>query len=206
MPQILVLAGPNGAGKSSIGGEFIRQAGQDYYNPDERTRAILQEHPNLSDAEANGIAWQQGYQLLQHAAKNRQSFAFETTLGGNSIRDALINAAQSGCTINMWFCALSSAEAHIERVAQRAAKGGHSIPSNKIYDRYDRSRLNLIKLMPLLSSVELFDNSATLNQAGIPQPLRVLSLQQQQIRHCLLPKQVPHWAKPIVAAAIKAHH
>jgi predicted ABC-type ATPase len=206
MPQILVLAGPNGAGKSSIGGEFIRQAGQDYYNPDERTRAILEEHPNLNSAEANGLAWQQGYRLLQQAAETGRSFAFETTLGGNSIRDALVNAAKAGCTVNVWYCALDSAEAHIQRVAERVAKGGHNIPSQKIYQRYDRSRLNLVKLMPLLSNIELFDNSRGLNQSGIPQPLRVLSVQQQQIRHCLLPKQVPQWAKPIVAAAIKAHH
>ena len=38
---ITVLAGVNGAGKSSVAGNYIRQTGGDYYNPDEATREIL---------------------------------------------------------------------------------------------------------------------------------------------------------------------
>ena len=34
-PCIYVLAGTNGAGKSSIGGAMFRQAGAEYFNPDE---------------------------------------------------------------------------------------------------------------------------------------------------------------------------
>ena len=39
-PRIYVLAGTNGAGKSSIGGAMIREAGSEYFNPDEAARRI----------------------------------------------------------------------------------------------------------------------------------------------------------------------
>ena len=47
-PEIYVLAGVNGAGKSSIGGAAIREAGTDYYNPDEAAITLRTANPRLS--------------------------------------------------------------------------------------------------------------------------------------------------------------
>src|SRR2546427_12991111 len=80
-PHIYVLAGVNGAGKSSIAGAAFRANGADYYNPDETARALRAANPALSQADANGAAWQQGRRLLEKAIAERLEFAFETTPG-----------------------------------------------------------------------------------------------------------------------------
>src|SRR5207302_846106 len=86
---IYVLAGVDGAGKSSIGGAAIRQSGADYFNPDEATQRILAANPGISPAEANSAAWHQGKRLLERAIAERLDYAFETTLGGDTIRRLL---------------------------------------------------------------------------------------------------------------------
>jgi hypothetical protein len=59
----------------------------------------------------------------------------------------------------MWFVGLSSAELHMARVRSRVARGGHDIPEERIRERYDRSRINLIELMPRLTELKVYDNS-----------------------------------------------
>lgn len=96
-PTITVLAGVNGAGKSSIGGTRLRELGAQYFNPDEAAAAIRGEHECSVD-EANARAWQEGKRRLESAIQHREDFAFETTLGGNTIPRLLANAADAGST------------------------------------------------------------------------------------------------------------
>jgi len=91
-PVIFVLAGVNGAGKSSIGGSFLRANHRDYFNPDDAARQI-RETTGAPVEEANALAWQEGKLRLEFAIKTRSSFAFETTLGGNTIPRLLREAA-----------------------------------------------------------------------------------------------------------------
>ena len=84
-PRIYVLAGVNGSGKSSVAGAQFRANGADYYNPDEAARALRTSYPGMSQADANGAAWQRGFRLLNEAIEQRMDFAFETTLGASSI-------------------------------------------------------------------------------------------------------------------------
>jgi predicted ABC-type ATPase len=203
-PRIYVLAGVNGAGKSSIGGAAFRDRGVDYYNPDEAAREMREAHPELTSTEANAMAWQKGREMLERAIRERYDFVFETTLGGNTIPRLLGEAAKSGIEISVWYVGLKSPELHVERVAARVSRGGHSIPEETIRQRYERSRLNLIQLLPNLTELRVFDNSAQADpQAGdTPAPRLVLHV---KARHILGPEdlsQTPDWAKPIVAAAI----
>ena len=92
----MVLAGTNGAGKSSIGGAALRAAGAEYFNPDEATRRIMTANPGVSLEDANGAAWQEGRRLLESAIDTRRDFAFETTLGGNTITTLLERACTAG--------------------------------------------------------------------------------------------------------------
>ena len=75
-PRIYVLAGVNGSGKSSVAGATFRDSGADYYNPDEAARALRLANPGLSQSQANGAAWQRGFDLLQSAIARRCDFAF----------------------------------------------------------------------------------------------------------------------------------
>jgi predicted ABC-type ATPase len=204
-PCLYVLAGTNGAGKSSIGGAMFLQAGVGYFNPDQAARLILARNPGLSQTEANSAAWHRGRHLLERAIAERKTFAFETTLGGNTITALLDRALASGLAARVWYVGLNGPELHIARVRARVARGGHDIPAEQVRARYDRSRLNLIRLLPKLTELRVYDNSAEADPAaGIaPEPLLLLHMRRGKIvRSCAL-TQTPEWAKPILAAAIK---
>ncbi|WP_375483645.1 AAA family ATPase [uncultured Mycobacterium sp.] len=205
MARLYVLAGVNGAGKSSIGGATIRASGADYYNPDEAARALRVAHPGIDQVRANSLAWQQGKRLLERAIDERLDFAIETTLGGSTMLQLLMHAAAVGMEVRVWYVGLLNAEAHIERVRQRVRAGGHDIPEADIRRRYRHSRQNLVRLLPVLTELRVYDNSAEADPAAghAPRPVLVLHVKQRRV---VAPDDVastPEWAKPIVAAALK---
>jgi predicted ABC-type ATPase len=195
-----VLAGTNGAGKSSVAGAMFRRAGADYFNPDEATARIIIANPGIAAADANSAAWWQGKRLLERAIAERLDFAFETTLGGHTITTLLQRAPAAAIDVRVWFVGLSSPELHLERVRARVARGGHDISEAKIRERYDRSRLNLIELLPRLTELRMFDNSV---DADPPQPAIILHLAKRKILQMVDPEDTPRWARPVVAAALK---
>ncbi len=204
-PVIYVLAGTNGGGKSSIGGAAIRQHGADYFNPDEAARRIRDSNPEFTQTEANAAAWNEGRRLLEDAIDRRRDFAFETTLGGQTIATLLARAIERRHEVHMWFVGLASAELHIARVEARVARGGHAIPDAKIRERFDHARLNLIRLLPRLTELRLFDNSAEADpHAGrAPRPLLIVHTRLGRIVDMCDSAAVPAWAKPIVAVALR---
>jgi predicted ABC-type ATPase len=200
-----VLAGTNGAGKSSVAGAMFRQSGADYFNPDEATIRILAANPGITAAAANSAAWHEGRRLLERAIDERLDFAFETTLGGRTIAALLHKALAAGIEVRIWFVGLSNPELHIARVRSRVARGGHDIPEEKIRERYDRSRVNLIELMPTITELRVYDNSidADPHAGHLPRPVLVLHLAKRKIVQMVDLDKTPDWAKPVVVAAIK---
>ena len=204
-PRIYVLAGVNGAGKSSIGGAAIRAFGSEYFNPDEAARQLIAANPKLTQSEANGAAWQHGRRLLERAIAERLEFAFETTLGANTIPRLLAQAAAQGIEIHLWYVGLSSPELHLARVRARVRKGGHDIAEADIRRRYEHSRLNLIHILPQLTRLRAYDNSAEANPSTgkAPTPRLVLHMEHGKIAGPADLSKTPEWAQPIVAAAVK---
>ena len=184
---------------------MLRRSGADYFNPDEATARILAANPGISAADANSAAWHQGKRLLERAIAERLDFAFETTLGGHTISALLHEALRAGIEVRMWFVGLSSPELHMARVRARVARGGHDIPEEKIRERYDRSRINLIELMPRLTELRVYDNSfeADPHAGRAPQPTLILHLANGRIVEMVELAKTPQWAKALLAAAIK---
>ena len=203
--RIYVIAGVNGAGKSSIGGAAFRNFGGEYYNPDEAARQLIAADPGLDPTEANAAAWRQGVGMLRQAITEHLDFAFETTLGGNTVPRLLAEAAAQGIGIYVWYAGLSSPELHLQRVRSRVRRGGHNVPEDAIRRRYERSRLNLIALLPLLAALRMHDNSAEADPAdgATPAPVLVLHTERGKILNPNDLPRAPDWAKPIVAAALK---
>lgn len=199
--MISVIAGVNGAGKSSIVGANLRSNGGDYFNPDEVSRNLMLNNPSMSQQDANGMAWKIGYNQLLHAIDEDHDYIFETTLGGSSICMALHNAIDLGHPVRIFFCGLVSPELHIQRVAERVAKGGHDIPEAKIRERYPNAILNMIDLIPRCQAVRVFDNSAPVEN-GSPSPVCLFSLSDDQFDEMPV-EAMPEWAKPLAAIAIK---
>ncbi|MEO5738548.1 MAG: zeta toxin family protein [Variovorax sp.] len=202
--RIFVLAGVNGAGKSSVGGAALLQKKVDYFNPDLAARALLDANPGLSAEAANAQAWGFGRNGLERALAQGLNFAFETTLGAKTIPQMLLAGARQGAQVHLWYAGLSSPELHLQRVQARVAAGGHDIPEAKIRERYETSRANLIRLLPHLASLRVYDNSAEGDpKAGQgPKPRLLLHMEGGRIVSHIALDQVPQWAKPIMAAAL----
>ena len=191
------------------------ESGALFYNPDEAARKILTANAHLDPpptmGEANAAAWSQGRTLLERAIDQHLDFAFETTLGGQTMTELLDRAASDGLAVHGWFAGLQSVELHLERVRQRVARGGHDIPREKIVERYDAGRKNLIRLLPQLASLRVYDNSAEAapGQGLTPAPRLLLHCIERKIvvptKLRSLLADTPQWAKPIVAAALDLH-
>jgi predicted ABC-type ATPase len=100
--------------------------------------------------------------------------------------------------VRVWYAGPSSPELHIARVQRRVQRGGHDIPESDIRQRYQTSRLNLIRLMPKLRELRVYDNSFEAD------PEHGQSTQVRLILHRALGRivgpedlsQTPEWAKP----------
>ena len=203
-PRILVLAGVNGAGKSSIGGDMLHQAGIPWFNPDTFTRELVAATGSPL-ADANAAAWQEGLRRLNAAIAHGEDYAFETTLGGNTIAARLGDASESHDVL-MWFCGLDSPEHHMARVRLRVSHGGHDIPEAKIRERYRTPIANLVALLPHLSRLQVYDNSRDA-EPGTPvaDPRRLLQMEEGRIAwptDADTLRATPDWAKPILEAAL----
>jgi predicted ABC-type ATPase len=206
-PIIHALAGVNGAGKSSIAESEFNRQGSPVFNPDTIAQKIRTLHPDIPLHLANAHAWQIGKSLLEQAIAEGRDYRFETTLGGNTIARLLEQAARGGHRLHLWFCGLASSELHLRRVRSRVAHGGHDIPEEKIRERWNRSRENLIRLLPLIDHLRVYDNSAEADPAEghRPKPLLLLEMQRGKITAPADLSGAPDWAKPIIAAAIHLH-
>jgi predicted ABC-type ATPase len=202
-----VLAGVDGAGKSSVAGAAIRASGGEYFNPDEATQRVLAANPQLDLRTANAQGWAIGKRLLERAIAEHPDYAFETTLGGETITGLIGTALDAGFEVYMRYVGLEGPDLHIARVHARVAAGGHDIPVAKIRERYDSSRRNLVRLLPRLTDLTAYDNSADAQPLLGQQPVpRLLLHTARGVTLEVIPlDSVPEWAKPIVMAAQRSH-
>lgn len=206
-PAIFVLAGVNGAGKSSVGQEVFQRSGSTVFNPDTVAAKIRALHPDIKLPLANGHAWEIGRELLEQAIASRRDYRFETTLGGRTITDMLVDATKTGFRLRVWFCGLESPELHIERVRLRVSRGGHDIPEEKIHERWMKSGQNLVRLMPHIHHLRIYDNSAEADPAAGKKPRPVLWLEMKK-RKITAPADfsgAPVWVQPLIAAGFRLH-
>lgn len=74
--------------------------------------------------------------------------------------DEIRNAKELGYKTYLYFVCLDDSQLNISRVQNRVKKGGHSVPQNKIIERYLRTLDNLLPAVLLVEKAYLFDNSS----------------------------------------------
>lgn len=67
-------------------------------------------------------------------------------------------ARKQGYYITMYYVGLSSMEESIDRITNRARKGGRNIPVDDVKRRYEKRISSLSRVIPLCDEVIFYDN------------------------------------------------
>ncbi len=197
-----MLAGVNGAGKSSLLGTWLEAEGLGWFNPDSFTRRLVEAGWPLPDA--NAEAWQEGTRRLRQAMADGTDFAFETTLGGNTVPRLLREALRAPSRRDLVLWPGHGGPAHCPCCSAVIA-GGYDIPVEKIHARFDSARENPLELLPHLAELHVYDNSAPAGADGCVESLPVLAMAHGQLQYPVSVAELlhtPDWAKPIVMRAM----
>src|SRR5262249_38722711 len=86
-------------------------------------------------------------------ARQRQDFAFETTLASPAFAPFLRGLQQEGHLVQIIYVWLRTPELAVQRVAERSRLGGHHIPEEVVRRRYRRGVLNFLSLYRSLADI-----------------------------------------------------
>jgi predicted ABC-type ATPase len=155
-PIAVFVGGPNGAGKSTI---TPGVAVGPIIDPDAIAKRINSGNPQ---ADALLAARETLKTLKDHNARGA-SFTYETTLSSNNALTQMRDARAAGFHVELYFVGLDEAFTSQIRVGERVEKGGHAIPEEDIYRRFERTFDNLRDAAPLADRVTLIDNTQKTN-------------------------------------------
>ena len=157
-PSLVVLAGANGAGKSTTAPSLLQGTlgVAEFVNADVIARGLSGFQPEAAALAAGRVMLSRMRQL----ARERVSFAFETTLANRLLAKWITGLVREGYRFNLVFVWLPSSDFAVARVAQRVRTGGHAVPEEVIRRRYETGLRNFFGLyQPIASRWWLYDNS-----------------------------------------------
>lgn len=158
MKNLYIIAGCNGAGKTTASYTVLPEmlGCREFVNADEIARGLSPFNPEGAAIQAGRLMIERVLQLM----KDGQDFAFETTLATRSYIKLIRKAQSVGYFVSLLFFSLPSAEQAVKRVARRVSQGGHNIPKDVIYRRYEAGLRNLFQLyIPVVDFWSLYDNN-----------------------------------------------
>ena len=158
-PTLIFIAGSNGAGKTTLTRVLERSGalrGVALVNPDAIARRLSPTRPEAFALEAG----REAIRAVRRHLAARESMAVETTFSGRRGLRLLREAQSAGYRVRFTYVGLESAELAVQRVRQRAAAGGHSVPAEEVVRRYGRSLVNLKKALGVADSADVYDNSS----------------------------------------------
>lgn len=159
MLRLDLVAGSNGAGKSTFVRLTLSRAlppGVAFVNADEIAAHRWPEDPEANAYNAAEIAAATRSALINAA----QPFIAETVFSHRSKLDLIEAAHEGGYTVFLHVL-LVPEDLAIARVAHRVASGGHSVPEEKIRQRYRRLWPLVATAMARVDSTTVYDNSRT---------------------------------------------
>jgi predicted ABC-type ATPase len=192
-PLLVIIAGPNGSGKSTLIQKLRQNTGVAlpdlYINADD-----LKIQYSLTDIAAQSLA----EQLRKEAISQRKSLMFETVASHPSKIAELQQASLIGYKCVAILVATDSPKINVDRVAHRVRNGGHSVPEDKIRDRYQRTLALFPSMIELSTEVLVFDNTSS-NPQGVSQTLQATLLQGQLVSQVENPAR---WVRDLIAKVV----
>jgi predicted ABC-type ATPase len=157
-PQLYIIAGPNGAGKTTFASEFLPHDVScfEFVNADLIAKGLSPFQPEKAAIRAGRLMLEQ----IQHCAKLRRDFAFETTLSGKNYVPLLKQLKSADYHISLFFLWMPDVRISLQRIADRVRSGGHNVPADIVKRRFARGVRNFFAVyQPLVDFWALFDNS-----------------------------------------------
>lgn len=147
-PEIIVFAGPNGSGKSTI--TKTAKILQPYINADDIKRAT-----DCTDLEAAVLA----QEMREYVLDLGKNFTFETVMSTDRNIKLLRLARERGYFVRCIYVLTADVNINIHRVMRRFASGGHSVPVEKIRERYTRALSLIPELLSVCDVCHIYDNT-----------------------------------------------
>ena len=153
-----MIAGPNGAGKTTFARQYLSKetAIIHFINADLIAAG-------LSPLAPAGAALRAGRLVLseiERLSRERESFAFETTLSGRRYIQRFQSLKTLGYKIEFVYLRVASPKLALKRIASRVKQGGHDVPKADVIRRFDRSWNNFINIyQPLADAWVVYENS-----------------------------------------------
>jgi predicted ABC-type ATPase len=154
-PVLYVLAGPNGSGKSTFAREVLQPVTHlPLINADEiaAQRWPGREEQHAYEASSAAAA------AREEAFTRRESFITETVFSHRSKLDLVAGAVQVGYLVELHVMLLPE-DLAVARVAYRVADGGHTVPEDKVRQRYRRLWELIAQARQIAHRARFYDNS-----------------------------------------------
>lgn len=182
--RLFILGGPNGAGKSTLREKIFGTHGIPYVKP----------------AVPKDIKHRQRARLLQ-ALADRCDYAFQSPLD-DPVTMLIQQAARAGAEVRMWFVGVTGVERCVARVRARAERGGKGLADEHTRLAYERCFRNLMQLLPFLTELRVYDNSADRQTTadGVPDPVELLHVAGGHLQYIREGDEMPEWAVRIANA------
>lgn len=180
-PVLIVLAGPNGSGKTTFATQLTQHKwgeGCLFLNADE----LAEELGGWNDTDCVQKAQLMVREKLKEALDNKTSLIYETVFSHPSKLEIIREARQKGYFIRLFFICTESPRINIDRVADRYSKGGHTVPGDKVSNRYTRAMLYGAEALQLVQRGYVYDNSKLASQTDNSFELLFRTIDGEQIK------------------------
>ncbi|GJL81319.1 MAG: ATPase [marine bacterium B5-7] len=160
-PVLILIGGINGAGKTTFYYEQIKpnvdKSGRRYpfVNADEMEKSRYPDEVGKHSLEMGKLAAKIRYQYIDAG----QSFITETVYSHISKVQLIRDAQNAGFEVILNHVHVSSAELAYKRVLDRVGAGGHYVPKDRVYSRYDRTVANILMASMAADHTYVWDNS-----------------------------------------------